>query len=245
MTTQISLGRWEQHAEWPLAAVALLFLAAYSVDVLAQPQGTPRGVIGVVTAAGWAIFAIDYGVRLWLAPDRGRWFVRHLLNLAVVALPLLRPLRLVRLVVLVGALQKAVGNAIRGRVMVYTVAGALLLVYLASLATLQAERQAPDATITNFGQALWWSISTITTFNYGDEYPITNAGRAIAVLLMIGGISLLGTITATIASWIVQRVAEEDASGQAITVAHIDELRREIQSLRGQLTEGTGWGSGT
>lgn len=52
---------------------------------------------------------------------------------------------------------------------------------------------------------------------------------------MIGGISLLGTITATIASWIVQRVAEEDASAQALTVSHIDELRSEIRALRSQL----------
>lgn len=183
MTLQGSLNRWEQLAEWPLAAVALLFLAAYSVDVLAQPQGTPHSVAGAVTTAGWVIFAIDYVVRLWLAPNRGDWFVRHLVELAVVALPLLRPLRLLRLVVLIAALQKAAGSAIRGRVAVYTVAGALLLVYVAALATLQAERQAPDATITNFGQALWWSVSTVTTFNYGNEYPITNVGRAIAVLL--------------------------------------------------------------
>ncbi|TDH50791.1 two pore domain potassium channel family protein [Mycobacterium eburneum] len=234
-----SLDRWERRAEWPLAAVAFTFLAAYSIDVLVQPRGQSANVIDALIKAAWIAFAIDYGVRLWLAPDRRHWFVRHLLDLAVVVLPLLRPLRLVRLVILVSTLHRAVGNAIRGRVMVYTVAGALLLVYVAALATLQTERQVPDAKITNFGQALWWSISTVTTVNYGDEYPVTNVGRAIAVFLMIGGISLLGTITATIASWIVQRVAEEDVSGQAITVSHIDELRGEIQALRDQLREAT------
>lgn len=72
--------------------------------------------------------------------NRTRWFIRHLLDLAVVALPLLRPLRLLRLVVLVAALQKAIGGAIRGRVIVYTACSVVLLVYVASLAILDTER---------------------------------------------------------------------------------------------------------
>jgi voltage-gated potassium channel len=235
MTARGSLDHWEERAEWPLAVTAVVFLVAYSINVLAQPGGATARFIGVATAAAWVIFAVDYAARLWLAPNRRHWFVRHLIDLAVVALPLLRPLRLLRLVVLATALQRAVGNAIRGRVILYTVFGAFLLVYVASLATLQAERQEPNANIRNFGQALWWSFSTVSIGGYGDEYPITTTGRIIAALLMIGGLGLVGTITAAIASWIVQRVADEDASSQAITVAHIDQLRNEIQALRQQL----------
>lgn len=72
--------------------------------------------------------------------------MRHLADLAIVLLPLLRPLRLLRLVVLIGVMQKAVGNAIRGKVILYTISGAVLLVYVASLAVLQAERNAPKPT---------------------------------------------------------------------------------------------------
>ena len=61
----------------------------------------------------------------------------------------------------------------------------------------------------SFGKALWWSITTVTTVGYGDVYPVTNTGRVIAVLLMIGGISLVGVVTAALASWIIERVAEE------------------------------------
>jgi voltage-gated potassium channel len=62
-------------------------------------------------------------------------------------------------------------------------------------------------------------------------------GRVVAVALMIGGITLVGTVTATLASWIVQRVAEEDTANEAATRAQIDELREEIRRLSNLLTD--------
>ncbi|TLH68948.1 potassium channel family protein [Mycolicibacterium aubagnense] len=232
MTTQDRLDRWEHRAEWPLAAVAALFLAAYSIDVLVQPKGLVAHLLSLVTMLAWAVFTADYAARLYLAPDRKQWFLRHLVDLAVVLLPLLRPLRLIRLVVLVSAMQKAIGNAIRGKVIIYTISGAVLLVYVGALAVYDAERAAPDAHITSFGLAVWWAMTTITTVGYGDMYPVTTTGRVMASLMMIGGISLVGSITATIASWIVQTVSDDDQKQGAATAAHIDQLRGEIAELR-------------
>jgi voltage-gated potassium channel len=183
------------------------------------------------------LFFLDYFVRLYLAPDRGHWFLRHLLDFAIVTLPLARPLRLLRLLVLIEVLQKAVGDAFRGRIVVYTMSGVVLLIYTASLAVFDKERYLPGATINSFGKALWWSITTVTTVGYGDVYPVTNTGRVIAVLLMIGGISMVGVVTAALASWIIQRVAEGETAIQSVTVAHIEELRSEIRTLGQQLLE--------
>jgi voltage-gated potassium channel len=234
--TKPTLGeRWERHTEWPLALVAIVFLAMYSVQVLTRPHGEEAHALDVASWIVWSLFVVDYIVRLSLAPDRRQWFVRHLLDLLIVALPLMRPLRLLRLVVLVGALQKAIGNVVRGRILIYTIAGVVLLVYVASLAILDQERGRPGAKINTFGDAVWWAISTVTTVGYGDQYPITVLGRVVAVLLMIGGISLIGVVTASLASWIVQRVAETDTASQAATAAHIDELRSEIRTLAEEL----------
>lgn len=238
MTEQAAVDRWEQRAEWPLAIVAVVFLAVYSIRVLGQPQGITAHIIDALTAASWLVFAVDYIVRLWLAPDRQDWFLRHLLGLAIVAFPLLQPLRLVPLVVLVGALERAVGGAIHGRVIVYTITSAALLVYVASLAELQAERHNAHATINSFGKAVWWSITTITTVGYGNEYPITATGRVIAAVLMICGISVLGMITASIASWMIRYVGDDGPAGRAPTGADFAELRGEINALRRQLSGG-------
>jgi voltage-gated potassium channel len=228
---QPKLQRWEQRTEWPLAVAAVAFLTVYSIQVLARPHGGEARLLWAVSWIVWGLFVIDYIARLSLASDRWRWFLRHLFDLAIVALPLLRPLRLLRLVVLLGALGKAVGDAIRGRIIVYTVFGLAMLIYAASLGVLDKERDQPGATINSFGKALWWSITTVTTVGYGDLAPVTVAGRFIAISLMLGGISLVGVVTASIASWIVQRVAETESASNAATAEQIDELRNEIRNL--------------
>jgi voltage-gated potassium channel len=222
------LQRWEKRAEWPLAIVAVTFLILFSVKVLANPQGRADSTLEAFLYATWAIFAIDYFVRLSLATDRGDWFRRHLIELAVVLLPFLRPLRLLRLLVLFGAMQKAIGGAIRGRVLIYAAFSAILLIYVAALASLDEERGQPGSRINNFGDAVWWAITTVTTVGYGDVSPVTTTGKVIAVFLMIGGISLVGLVTATLASWIIQQVAEEDTANQAVTAAEIEALRTDM-----------------
>jgi voltage-gated potassium channel len=235
MNTQTKLQRWERHSEWPLAAAALVFLGVFTVEVLDRPQGREAHVLWLVSWMTWGLFIVDYVARLWLAADRRRWFFHHLLDLGIVALPLVRPLRLLRLIILIEVLQKAVGDAFRGRIVVYTVSGVLLLIYTASLAVFDTERYQHGATINSFGKALWWSITTVTTVGYGDVYPVTNTGRVIAVLLMIGGISLVGVVTAALASWIIQSVAIEETASQAATAAHINELRSALVELRQEL----------
>jgi voltage-gated potassium channel len=235
MDSETKLQRWERHAEWPLAVAAVLFLVLFSRQVLTQPQGREGHIVWAVDWAIWGLFVVDYVVRLCLAGNRWHWFLRHLLDFAIVTLPLLRPLRLLRLLVLIEVLQKAIGDAFRGRIVVYTASGVVLLIYTASLAVFDKERYLHGATINSFGKALWWSITTVTTVGYGDVYPVTNTGRVIAVLLMIGGISLVGVVTAALASWIIERVTEEGSVMQTATVAHIEELRNEIRALGKEL----------
>lgn len=103
---------------------------------------------------------------------------------------------------------------------------------------LDAERGTPGASIDSYGEALWWSAVTVTTVGYGDYSPVTAVGRAIAVGLMVAGIALLGVITATLASWIVERVGEQDDANQAATRAQVAELSRELAALRRELSAG-------
>lgn len=227
--------RWQHVTGLPLAVVAIAFIALYSVHVLGDLGSVGTHILWLSSWGAWCLFVIDYLVRLKLATDKRHWFVHHLFDLLVVVLPLMRPLLLLRLVVLAGALRKAIGMAMRARILTYTITGVCLLIYVSSVAVLDFERGHLGAKITSFGEALWWAITTVTTVGYGDLYPVTVAGRLVAVMLMIGGITLVGVVTASLASWIVERVSETDTAHQAASSAEIAELRHEVRRLADQL----------
>lgn len=235
------LRRWERAAEWPLTAVALLFLVAYAVpilrpDLLAGWATTAQ----VVSWAAWAVFAVDYAVRLRLSSARWAFVRAHPVDLLAVVLPVLRPLRLLRLVALLSVLNRhAGGEGLRGRVMVYLVGATTLLLFVASLAVLDAERGHEDANITSYSDALWWAATTVTTVGYGDRFPVTGTGRAVAVGLMLGGIALLGTVTATLASYLVERVQQVEEQAQAATRRDVQALADEVAGLREELRRAT------
>ena len=220
---------WRRHSEWPLTVAALLFLVAYSVQVIAN---TDSEVVEFFIWTTWLAFAVDYVMNLVLAPNRGRWFIRNLHELALVVLPALRPLRLLRLVSLVRVVHRVGGNALRGRVLIFVLSSAMLLIYAGALAVLDAEANSPGSNLTTFGDAVWWAMTTITTVGYGDHYPVTVLGRCVAAGLMIGGVAVLGVVTASVASWMVQSVAEETAA----EIDSVEEpIRQEIRRLSAQV----------
>jgi voltage-gated potassium channel len=59
----------------------------------------------------------------------------------------------------------------------------------------------------------------------------------IAVGLMLAGIALLGVVTATLASWLIERVSAENATNRAATAAQVDPLMSEIRALRGPVAD--------
>jgi len=142
---------------------------------------------------------------------------------------------LIRLLALISILHRTGSQGLRGKVVIYTVGATVLLVTVGSLAITEAERGEPGANITTWGDGLWWAMSTMTTVGYGDRYPVSVTGRLVAAALMIGGIALLGVITATIASWLVQRVSEVTEIEEAATRKQVELLTSEIASLRGEV----------
>ena len=103
------------------------------------------------------------------------------------------------------------------------------------LRRLHVERDAPHGNIKTLGDAVWWSFTTITTVGYGDEYPVTTTGRAIAVALMISGIALLGVVTASLASAMINRFGEIDEESQQATRRDVQALAAEVRQLRAEL----------
>ena len=232
---RLTQARWRQLTDIPLTVAAVIFLGVYAWEVIADLQPPADTVLQVIMWIIWGLFVIDYIVNLVLAERRLHWFLWHFYELLIVALPALRPLRLLRLVTLLAFLQRGAGRALRGRVVIYAAGASLILVFVAALAELDVERNAVGGHIHNFGDAVWWACVTITSVGYGDVTPVTIEGRFIAVGVMIAGIALLGTVTATLASFFIDRV--EDTTKEEIdeTQAAIATLTAEIVALRSEL----------
>ncbi|MFT3969881.1 MAG: ion channel [Micropruina sp.] len=232
-----TIERWNRTAAWPLAIAAVIFLVAYSWEILSTGLSRPWQLfLQVVDYATWAVFALDYLVRVCLAKRRWRYIGRHIPDLLIVVLPLLQPLRLLRLLVLLRFIERRAATSLQGRVASYVLVSTALLLYTGALAEFAAERDAPGANITDFGTALWWALTTITTVGYGDHYPVTVEGRLVAAVLMIAGVALIGVVTATVAAWLVQRVSRP---GQDDSVQSIAELKAEVAELTATLKQFT------
>ncbi|WP_246595398.1 potassium channel family protein [Actinoplanes auranticolor] len=238
------LNGWEHRTALPLTILSVLFLVVYAAPILEPGLDADwRRVCATANIVIWALLGVEYVVRLALARDRRRFARTHWFDLAVLLLPILRPLRALRLVVAIKILNRRTEMLTRGRLAVYVAATTVLLVVVAALAVLDAERGVPDGTIATYPEALWWAVVTVTTVGYGDYSPVTVEGRLVALAMMIGGIGLIGFVTGSLASWIVDRISVEDRqrdeAGTADTAALLGEiraLRAEVAGLRSEVS---------
>ena len=188
-----------------LTFLALAFLVAFSYPAFVDPIATStQTFLDIVQWVSWFAFAVDLLVGVAKAKNKILYLKCHPLEIASVLLPFLRPLRLMRVISFGGlALQKiAVGRqfAITLKVAITT----FFVSYIAAVQITITERVVEGSNIKSFTDGLWWAITTVTTVGYGDRYPTTTEGRLLAVMLMFMGISLVGVITASVASWFVK-----------------------------------------
>lgn len=199
---------WEDRTAWPLFAGSIVFLGVLTwiwVDDGLTSSQLAAGV-GILSIL-WVWFLIDYLIRLGLARRARARFVRtRAFDLASLLLPFLRPFLILVFIWRLPVFRHGGPALQRLRYVVTTVLFAFMFVYTSSYGVWVLERNAPGASIVNFGDALWWGFTTITTVGYGEYAPVTILGRLLAVGLMIGGIVIIGVVTATLISDLNERI---------------------------------------
>jgi voltage-gated potassium channel len=188
-----------------LTVLALAFLFAFSYPAFINPvPASTQILLNIVQWVSWVAFAADLIYGLSNAKSKKKYLRKHPLEVAAVLLPFLRPLRLMRVISFGGlAIQKvAIGRQFAITIKVFL--ASIFVAYISAVQITITERAVEGSNIKNFGDGIWWAITTVTTVGYGDRYPTTLEGRFIAVALMIMGISLMGVITASVAAWFVK-----------------------------------------
>ncbi|MEX2046608.1 MAG: ion transporter [Chloroflexota bacterium] len=188
----------------------IFFLALLLVPVLLlEETSTDTAVVGAATFANaviWLLFALDYAVDLWRAPDRGAHVASHWWDLAliVVSPPLLAPpeaqalrvlhaARLLRVFAVVGVAYDRLGRPLT-RTAALAIVGVLFAVILAGgLLMHWVEPSAFPNVVAGYG----WAIATLVTAGHASPEATTVAGRAISSTIVVMG---LGTFVALAAS---------------------------------------------
>lgn len=225
---------------WQLVILVLsiLVIGLLVMTTFVSIDKESESVIGAFDNVICVIFIVDFFGRLVKAPNKWRFVMINWIDL-LASIPTIEALRIGRLARVFRLLR--VLRALRS--MKYVVAfifsnrakGAFasvaltsfLVWFFAALMILHVEND-PNSTIRSAEDALWWSITTITTVGYGDLYPVTTEGRIIAALLMVVGIGLYGTLTAYIASMFVG--ADNEVRDE------VRALREEIAAIRAIVT---------
>jgi voltage-gated potassium channel len=168
----------------------------------------------IIDDAICVIFLYDFVVRFRRAPNKWefmKWGWIDLLSSIPTANALhagraFRLLRLIRILRAFRSMRHLIRHLYHSRVhgtFSSVLMIAVLLVIFSSIVILEVET-APNSNIRTAEDAIWWSYVTITTIGYGDYYPVTTAGRIVAMVLMTAGVGLFGTFTAYVAAWFAQ-----------------------------------------
>lgn len=196
--------------------LSIMFLIAYTAISInpSLPPWAVRLVISVFIVT-WVVYLIEYAILAFTTKLGWKFPLHYWLLTLSLFLPVFRPFILLSYLPRMRPFRGGDGSAMRYRMIINMSAYAGLFVYVTALSVLRAERGAPGANIENFGDALWWAVVTIATVGYGDTYPVTVWGRIFATVLMAGGVAIIGTATATMVSYLSDRVKSVETHGSS------------------------------
>ena len=201
-------SRYSSATTHPLMILGFVFLVIYSIQVLAEPKGSTYLVLEIssevivwVFIADLIVRAIGYGKSLFTVKGFVDFTRANWLPILAAVIPAFRALRFLRVLIVLRSLAPLLKTRFARVGFVVSVTLPLVL-YVSALSILEAERYAEGSNIQTFGEALWWSLVSVTTVGYGDHFPVTDAGRATATFLMFIGIGLFSALTALLAAWV-------------------------------------------
>jgi len=218
------LVTWRKWTDIPLLIIAIGSLPLLLLEIISHRlTSADKTFLLIVNLTVFLAYAVDYVVEFLVTPEKGRYVRSEWSSLLIViaqlfavlpAMSFLGFLRGARALRVVSSLTRIIGISMASRSQgreilkkratsfAFGLAGFTLIT--SAVGFTLAEDVGKDGRVHSFFDALWWSGATITTVGYGDIYPITAAGRIIAIFTMLVGISTLAVVTARIAQFLIK-----------------------------------------
>jgi voltage-gated potassium channel len=233
-----------------LVALVLLSVVGAVVETLDELAPKIAWLLRLVEALAVAVMAVEYALRLWVAPEREAigtrepWRARlhyvtsfvGLIDLfavlpAIVALVLPIPVDVLRLFRVLRLLKMArytpaltlFAAVIRNesRALLATLLVVVILLVLEASIMYVLEREAQPKVFASIPHAMWWAIVTIATVGYGDMIPVTPAGRIFGGMVMVIGIAVFAVPAGILATGFASEIRKRDFVVTWQTVAHV------------------------
>lgn len=223
-------GRYSRRFDRLMLVLAFVFLVVWSTRIIFYDDlpGTVSAIMLTVQFWIWIAFLADLIIRTVLSEKSWRFLWTHPLDVIAVLLPAARPLKILTVFTQGTMLASSQG---RVKTMQAVILSTVLLLWIGAVWVLSAERGVEGATISSFGDALWWSIVTVTTVGYGDLTPVTTVGRLVATMMMLVGIALIGVVTASVAAWFVSLTAANDEAEDDVRDTRDDAMAQRVVDL--------------
>lgn len=205
------------------------------------PSEQKDDVLIIINYSLTVFFLTDFIYRLITAPDKKDYFFKNFGWMDLLGsvpfyglriLRLFRFVRIIRLMIQMGkdALAKDFRGNRAGSALVTVSLLVILLIQFGSYFIIGVEAESPQANITNPFDAIWWAVVTVATVGYGDQYPVTSAGRIIGTLVIISGVILFSVLTGFIA---IKFFSADNPYGDDIPITIMEKLES-IQELSEQ-----------
>ena len=223
--------------------LSIVVLAALVADTAFKLPAEISSVLKKIDTLICVVFLADFGVRFYRARSKVaflKWgwidLIASIPNVRILRVGrLVRILRVIRLLRAIRATHKITSLLLKDKIetgVASVLLSAFLLIMFCAVGILICEQSDPEANIKTAGDAVWWSVTTVTTVGYGDKYPVTAEGRIVAMILMVAGIGLFGILSGLAASFFIGSREQSIIHEENKILARLERLEEKIDRLK-------------
>jgi voltage-gated potassium channel len=238
------LQQWEDWSEVPMLVLSFAWLGLFIIELV-------WGLTPILEAIGttiWIAFILDFSLKFILAPRKFSYLKHHWLIALSLLIPAVRIFRIMRAIqplqsihgvrgfqllrITIGTNRgmRLFGASFQRRGFGYVVGLTVIITLIGSAGMYAFEREVSNGIITDYGTALWWTAMVMTTIG-SDYFPKTAEGRVLCFFLALYAVVVFGYLTATLATFFIDRDAESD-DAELASAKSIKALQTEITALR-------------